>query len=61
MRSVRRTLCFFAAILAFILLPAPAAQADDTRCVGVLPPGVYDNVVVPEGASCTINNKSDRL
>jgi hypothetical protein len=37
-----------------LLIAAPAAMADDTRCDGVLPPGVYDNVVVPSGASCVI-------
>jgi hypothetical protein len=37
-----------------LLVAAPAAMADDTTCVGVLPPGVYDNVVVPSGASCVI-------
>jgi hypothetical protein len=37
-----------------LLIAAPAAMADDTRCVGLLAPGVYDNVVVPSGASCAI-------
>jgi hypothetical protein len=26
-----------------------------TECTGVLPPGTYENIQVPEGASCTIN------
>ncbi|HJU68959.1 MAG TPA: hypothetical protein VJ650_12035 [Gemmatimonadaceae bacterium] len=26
-----------------------------TQCTGVLPPGTYDHVIVPPGASCTVN------
>jgi hypothetical protein len=35
-------------------VPASSASPDDTTCVGLLPPGVYENIVVPRGASCTI-------
>jgi hypothetical protein len=43
-------------ILALALLPfgAPSALADDSVCVGLLPLGTHDNVVVPPGASCNI-------
>jgi hypothetical protein len=42
------------AALALAALQAPTtARADDTRCTGVLS-GVHDNVVVPEGAFCTL-------
>lgn len=43
-----------------LLVAAPAAMADDTSCVGLLPPGVYDNVVVPSGASCMIQGAEIR-
>ena len=28
------------------------------QCTGVLPPGTYTNVMVPEGAACTINGST---
>lgn len=28
------------------------------QCTGVLPPGTYNNVMVPEGATCTINGST---
>jgi hypothetical protein len=34
---------------------APPAVADDSRCVGALT-GPHDNVVVPPGALCYLNN-----
>jgi hypothetical protein len=37
-----------------------AGSSDDTQCVGALPPGVYDNVVVPPNAICTITNSTIR-
>jgi hypothetical protein len=52
MRSIR---VLAVAVATFgLMAAAPAAMAGDTRCVGVLPPGIYDNVVVPSGASCVI-------
>ncbi len=36
----------------------PAAGAGETICVGVLPPGVYDDVLVPEGASCSLSGST---
>jgi hypothetical protein len=41
------------ALLAVVL--AKPAWADDTQCVGFLT-GVHDNVVVPPGATCFLNN-----
>ena len=29
--------------------------AGDTPCAGALPPGIYDNIIVPPGASCTLS------
>ena len=43
--------CVLATATTLGVLAAPAV-AGDTRCVGGLPPGVYDNVVVPRGADC---------
>lgn len=40
-------------LAAVVLVIPPAAQADDTTCIGVIS-GVHDNVIVPEGASCLI-------
>jgi hypothetical protein len=40
---------------AFSLVGAPIVAANDTNCVG-LATGVYNNVVVPEGATCTLLN-----
>jgi hypothetical protein len=34
----------------------PVAPANDTTCVGTLPAGTYDNVVVPNGASCSLDD-----
>lgn len=36
-------------------LAAPTAKADDTNCTGALT-GTFDNVVVPEGATCVLSN-----
>jgi hypothetical protein len=41
-----------AALLAVVL--AKPAWADDTQCDGALPPGIYDNVVVPPDVSCVV-------
>lgn len=44
--------------LASILLPSllavTLANAAETTCIGTLPAGTYDSVVVPAGASCTL-------
>jgi hypothetical protein len=37
-----------------LAVSAPPALAGDTKCVGALGPGVYDNVVVPSGATCNL-------
>jgi len=43
---------------------APAAVAgsggsgNDTQCTGFLPPGTYDNIVVPPGAFCLLENST---
>jgi hypothetical protein len=36
------------------LVAAPVASADDTQCVGTIS-GPHDNVVVPAGATCTLD------
>jgi hypothetical protein len=46
-------LCIGVALMA-LAVSAPAALAGDTTCVGALPPGVYDNIVVPSGATCNL-------
>jgi hypothetical protein len=47
------SLVLSASVMTVILAP-PAAAANGTQCVGVLPPGAHDNVVVPSGADCVI-------
>jgi hypothetical protein len=42
------------------LVAAPTAAADDFLCTGVVTLGVFDNVVVPEGAFCDISNSQIR-
>jgi hypothetical protein len=49
---MRRPVVAVASASAVLLLSAAPAAADDTECVGILPPGAYDNIVVPEGAHC---------
>jgi hypothetical protein len=44
------------AFMTFALLPA-AALAEETTCTGTIT-GSHDNVVVPQGATCTINDAS---
>lgn len=36
--------------------PHRRQMAGDTLCTGALPPGTYDNVIVPEGFGCTLVN-----
>jgi hypothetical protein len=36
--------------------PRLAVSGGNTRCVGTLPPGTYQNVTVPEGESCVLEN-----
>jgi hypothetical protein len=40
------------AAFAAMLVAAPTAVADETACVGALPPGTYENIVVPPGQFC---------
>ena len=40
---------------AIMVQTAPPAVADDSRCAGLLT-GPHDNVVVPPGATCVLNN-----
>lgn len=49
-----------ACFAAFILATAPAASANDFQCVGAVPTGTFDNVVVPAGATCTLSNATVR-
>ena len=37
-------------------VPRLATSSGNTRCVGTLPPGTYQNVTVPEGATCVLEN-----
>lgn len=37
-------------------MPRLAVSGGNTECVGTLPPGTYNNVTVPEGASCVMEN-----
>jgi hypothetical protein len=55
-----RKVLFAALMLMAALVGAPAAAADDTQCVGLLPPGVHDNVVVPTGQTCIANGATIR-
>jgi hypothetical protein len=50
---MRRLLVLFALLVAALVV-APGAAADDTPCMGTLPAGTYDNVVVPPGQSCIL-------
>jgi hypothetical protein len=36
--------------------PRFAASPGNTRCVGTLPPGTYQNVTVPDGETCVLEN-----
>jgi hypothetical protein len=47
-------LCVLATAITLGVCATPAV-ADDARCVGSLPPGTYDNVVVPRGADCVLS------
>jgi hypothetical protein len=42
------------AALAVIFLAPDSATADDTHCIGVLPPATYDSVIVPPGQTCLL-------
>jgi hypothetical protein len=55
----RITVLALAMVLAAGLLAAVLAKpawADNTLCEGTLPPGTYDNVVVPEGMRCNLSD-----
>ena len=36
--------------------PRLAVSAGNTRCIGTLPPGTYQNITVPEGATCVLEH-----
>jgi hypothetical protein len=46
------SLALIAAPLMVALVGVRPAMAATTECSGTLPPGTYDNIVVPEGAHC---------
>jgi hypothetical protein len=52
---MRKIALFALAFACATLGAAPAANAGDTVCIGVLT-GAHDNVVVPAGAACTLQN-----
>lgn len=43
-------------VSALMLLPAPSAIASVTECTGTITGGVFDAVIVPEGASCVLSD-----
>jgi hypothetical protein len=53
---MRRSLLAMLSASVFGLTVTPAALAGDTPCIGALPPGTYDNVVVPEEGGCTLTS-----
>jgi hypothetical protein len=53
---MRRALLVMLIALTAGLMAAPSAPAADTTCAGTLPPGVYDNLVVPKGGGCTLSD-----
>jgi hypothetical protein len=55
----RAVVAAIAASVASLVMAAPAA-ADDTECVGILPPGTYDNVVVPDNTFCDLSGSQVR-
>jgi hypothetical protein len=57
---MRKPGIWIGAALMALAVSAPPALAGDTRCVGALPPGVYDNVVVPEGQECDLTESTVR-
>jgi hypothetical protein len=52
MRKVLLLLVLAASSL--VLIVGPSAAASDTPCMGTLPPGTYDNIVVPPGQTCLL-------
>ena len=42
-------------VLMVLALAAPAALAEETRCRGTIGPRTVDNLLVPQGATCTLN------
>ncbi len=55
MRTLRTVSLITALMLPSILAIAPRALADDTRCRGSLGPVTVDNLIVPNGSTCTLN------
>jgi hypothetical protein len=48
------------AVVATLLVAAPTAVADETSCVGALPPGTYEDIVVPPGQFCFLQDSQVR-
>jgi hypothetical protein len=47
---------FFAMAVLALAVFAPAAQAEERTCRGAIGSTTVDNLLVPQGASCTLNN-----
>lgn len=39
-------------------MPSLQSTASNVECIGALPAGTYDNVIVPPGAGCTLENST---
>jgi hypothetical protein len=52
---MKRLITLAVFLLTGLFMGAPAAHADDFRCVGVVGPITVDNVVVPRGAECVLD------
>jgi hypothetical protein len=46
---------FFAMVVLALAVFAPAAQAEERVCRGTIGPTTVDNLLVPQGATCTLN------
>jgi len=55
-RSVMKTLAMIPLALGIVLAAVPAARADDTSCTEPLSGAINGNVVVPEGATCSLHD-----
>jgi hypothetical protein len=51
---MKRFITLTVVALTGVFVGAPAAHADDFRCVGVVGPITVDNVVVPSGSQCAL-------
>lgn len=54
----KRLLLTFATVIALTIPFGSGALAASTVCIGSLPPGTYDSVVVPPGATCTLSGST---